>query len=405
MSSPQLTLEEIGKRLFSESRIAIAFPPCADVFLSQIDTKDINYDAATFFNEYFERTRHTIFTDQSLPSRFMCGSDDVAGTTGTTVNSLNGCLPPSCVTLRGIRGSATKVTAPTDRIKRLFVGDLMWLFYFDRMGIFKILGALLDDFASKGRFPTDISDPNNELTAIILEAMVRQTKTGLSSTVRDRDSTYRRAIGWTSESGRKLGIDSQTNNAFNNLFYKFIQNALIYYNDRRLATAIQGTAANAKPSTQTLVSIGNTMILLKRAFEPFLYGRNYYNTLSGIVWTIATIDLVKNLRGSLGIPAAYEQPYEFIPAAYDILVAKRPITPAEENSYELHKTCAENGRDLLLDIEVLTETEMKDTSETGPLSTWLNLVENRVEAYRTAYRSLTGVDLGEKGTPRIEQQA
>jgi hypothetical protein len=273
------------------------------------------------------------------------------------------------------------------------------------MGIFKILGAILDDFASKGKFPIDISNPSNELTSIILEAMVRQTKTGLSSTVRDREGTYRRTIGWTSETGRKLGLDSQINTAFNSLFHKFIENALMYYSDRRLATAIQGTAANAKPSAQTLVSIGNTMVLLQRAFESFHYGRNYSNTLSGIVWCIAAIDLVKNLRDSLGIPAAYEQPYEFIPAAYDILIAKRPVTLSEENPYELHKICAENGRDLLLDVDVFTETEMRDASETGPLATWLNLVEDRIEGYRTAYRSLTGVDLGGQGVPRIDQQA
>ena len=409
-SLPLITLEEIGKRLFLEKRIAIAFPPCADIFLSQIDEKDTNYDAAIFFNNYFERTRHPIFTDPNIPIKFLCGggidNDDTAGGTfNKEVNSLGGCLPPSCVTLSGIRGSSLKVISPTDRIKRLFIGDLVWLFYFDRMGIFKILGALLDDFASKGKFPIDISNPKNELTSIILEAMVRQTKTGLSSTVRDRDGTYRRAVGWMSESGRKLGLDSQTNNAFTTLFHKFIQNALLYYSDRRLATAIQGTAANAKPSAQTLVSIGNTMILLQRAFESFNYGRNYFNTLNGIAWCIATIDLIKNLSDSLGIPAAYEQPYEFIPAAFDILIAKRPITLSEENPYELHKTCAENGRDLLLDIDVFTETEMRDASETGLLATWLNLVENRIEAYRTSYRGLAGVDLGGQGTPRIEQQA
>ena len=98
--------------------------------------------------------------------------------------------------------------------------------------------------------------------------------------------------------------------------------------------------------------------------------------------TIATIDLVKNLRNSLGIPKAYEQPYEFIPAAHDILVAKKPITQSEENTYELHRTCAQNGRDILLDIDILEVTELKDTSDTGALSTWLNLVEGKVESYR-----------------------
>ena len=404
MSTLPLTFEDLGKRLTDAKRIVVAFPPCADLFLSQIDSKDEEYDGFIFFKEYFERIRHTIFLDESNASHFICGGDDNAGGPNSSIFSLGGCLPPSCVTLRGIRGSATALKSPTDRIKRLFIGDLVWLFYFERMGIFKILGALLDDFANMGKFPIDVSDTSNELTVIILEAMVRQTKTGLASTVRDRDSSYRRVLGWVSESGRKLGLESQVNNAFNSLFHKFIQYSLKYYNDKRLATAIQGTAVSAKPSAATLVEVGNTILLLKRAFEPFVYSRNYFNTLNGIVLTIATIDLVKNLRNSLGIPKAYEQPYEFIPAAHDILVAKKPITQSEENTYELHRTCAQNGRDILLDIDILEVTELKDTSDTGALSTWLNLVEGKVESYRTAYRILTGTDLGGTEAPRIDQQ-
>ena len=40
----------------------------------------------------------------------------------------------------------------------------------------------------------------------------------------------------------------------------------------------------------------------------------------------------------------------------------------------------------------------------GELETWLSQVEDDVEGYRTAYKSLTGVDLGEKSS-RVEQQA
>ena len=59
-----------------------------------------------------------------------------------------------------------------------------------------------------------------------------------------------------------------------------------------------------------------------------------------------------------------------------------PITPREENRYDLHKICAETGRHILLDLEVLTEIEIKDASETGPFATWLNLIEGHVESYR-----------------------
>jgi hypothetical protein len=41
------------------------------------------------------------------------------------------------------------------------------------------------------------------------------------------------------------------------------------------------------------------------------------------------------------------------------------------------------------------------------LDRWLTQIETRVEAYRTAYRTLTGTDLGgtpPPGTPAIEQQ-
>ena len=71
------------------------------------------------------------------------------------------------------------------------------------MGIFRILGRLLDDFAFNGKYPMNTADSNNELTWIIMETMVRQTKTGLSSTVRDRNSAYRRGLGWEIEEGRE----------------------------------------------------------------------------------------------------------------------------------------------------------------------------------------------------------
>jgi len=32
-------------------------------------------------------------------------------------------------------------------------------------------------------------------------------------------------------------------------------------------------------------------------------------------------------------------------------------------------------------------------------------VEAKIEGYRTAYRSLTGIDLGTSGAPQVEQQA
>jgi hypothetical protein len=45
-----------------------------------------------------------------------------------------------------------------------------------------------------------------------------------------------------------------------------------------------------------------------------------------------------------------------------------------------------------------------DTSPFGQLDTWINVIEPKVEAYRSAYRALTGVDLGTKDAV-IDQRA
>lgn len=386
-----------GKRFEASS---VAFPPCSDVLLSQIKTTDINDEEkdhiTKYFDEYFKFGKHQIFVDSLDIDKDL-------------LKCLGGswpppwCLPPSCVTLNGDRGiSKPEIESGISKaeVKRLFIADLVWLFYFERMGVIKILGVILDDFATKGKIPIS----NDNLTAIVLEAMVRQTKIGLSSTVRDRDSCYRRCLGWTSDVGRKLGVETEVNTAFNNLFHKFIQITLEFYKDKRLATAIKGITTPGKPSVATIVSIRDTIDVLKKAFGPFNYGRNNTNTLSGIVSVIAGMALIREVRTTLGIPDEYEQPHEYLTAAHDLLVMKRPITPSETNRYTTHRECANNARDILLDLQVLNH---QDTKTGGELETWLALAESKIEGYRTAYRSLTGADLGispERGMPKIEQQ-
>ena len=92
----------------------------------------------------------------------------------------------------------------------------------------------------------------------------------------------------------------------------------------------------------------------------------------------------------MGIPEAYEQPYEYIPAAYDILVMKGPKTSSQTNRYLAHKECANDARDIRLDLQVINHT---DTAVGGELELWLDTIEDKVGGYRTAYRSLTGIDL------------
>jgi hypothetical protein len=422
-------------------RITAAFPNCSSELLALIRTNQTEPDDITkYFNEYFKFRRHQVFGEVEIPGsvpQFKDLAEDLptvldpglvrcAGTRPAPASLAASystppvwptecCICSPCVTLDGNRNALGAVPPGTvlippngpvvPRIRRLFVGDLLWLFYFDRMGVFQILGAILDAFASNGRLPIsngslDVS-VSDDVVALVLEVMVRQTKTGLSSSVRDRGCAYRTCLGWVTDNARKLNLDTAVNTGFNNLFHKFIYHALEFYRERRLAIAIQGAAAPAAaPSVATLITISDTLDVLKKRFETFDYGRNYYNTLAGIVWAIAGMSVIRALVQTLGIPPAYNNAHEFIPAAYDLLVLKRPVTQGDMNRYDLHRLCAENGRDLLLDVEVVN---FRNRTPRGDLENWLVQVESKVEAYRTAYRTLTGVDLGAGATPTIDQ--
>jgi len=139
------------------------------------------------------------------------------------------CFPPPA--------SSSRDTAVTTRKGSRFhstafsLGDLIWLFFMERMGIFKMLGAILDDYAIRRKFPF----ATDNLQAMILESMTRQTKVGLSSTVRDRDVSYRNCLGWTSDVGKKVAGNTAVNNGFNTNFHTVLRLALELYRDRRLA--------------------------------------------------------------------------------------------------------------------------------------------------------------------------
>lgn len=381
------------------AKVPAPFPPCADVMLSRDRKSDEEIDE--FFREYFKVGHHEIFPNP-LPAEVEIHKlkflDCLGGRGGKAAGfPPEACFPGSCITLGGVRGTFGATYS------RVFIGDLVWLFYFERMGVFKMLGAVLDDFVTKGKYPF----PNDDLNAIILEAMVRQTKTGLSSTVRDRDASYRRSLGWTSDVGRKLGSSAKSNTGFNNHFHKFLNLALTWYNDRRLAQAIQSTNTMRK-SVATLIAISKTLKDLKHAFDEFKYGRNYTHTLSGIVWTVSGLTLIRDLRSTLGIAPSLTQPADYIPAAYDVLVKGVATGTTDQSHYSQHIECATNGRDILIDLEFLDVTKTKDGPNPGEredLTVWLDVVEDKIERYRTAYQGLTGVDLGAPGTPTIEQQA
>jgi hypothetical protein len=435
--------DDINERLNDSPPITVAFPSCTDVLLSLI--KMANSDEITgFFTDYFRFCDHRLLADTEnldtvldqklrnctgkwFPGVTTSSCDDggvepgpelVAGSGSTTADNKSStrfppdwppfwCFPPTCVTLDGKRHWYPKEDFPINaRRRRLFIADLVWLFYFERLGIFQILGRILDDYAYTGNHPISNGslrpEPEDDVIAVVLEAMVRQTEAGASSKVRDRNSTYQRALGWTSEAGRKLNQNTRANREFTKYLHQFIAKALEFYRDKRLAVAIQSAGStSAQPSTETLTAISVTLGELKKTFERFHYGRNYNNTLSGIVWVIGGMALIEKLKEDLGIPRAYGSPHEFIPAAYNIVVLEDKNAPLETSRYENHKICAESGRDILLDIEMIDHT---NPAAGGELDLWLNIIEGKIEAYRTAYRSLTGTDLGARTTPPIEQE-
>lgn len=398
LASSPITIQ-INRELTQKLAIPVAFPHSTDILLStMVYTNTTAYDEITrFFQDYFIFGEHIIIKqfeiDQTLEEKLKPSVWP----------------PPHCLAQYHVVIDGNRRTVPppkpnqgnTLRLKRLFLADLVWLHYIERMGIYRILGVILDDFATKGKFPI----PNDKQLAIVLEAMVREMKTGEASVVRDRDSSYRRVCAWTSEAGRKLGIESVTNKAFNTLFHKFIQTALQYYKEKRLIFAVQsaGTTSLSPASEATVTNITETIKLLWQAFEPFNYGRNYSNTLSGIVWAIAGMAIVREVKNSIGIPSSYKNPEQYIPAAYDLLVLGKSITPSDLNRFTAHRDIAKHGRDILLDIEILGDSTLN--VENSAIRRWLDEVEGSIEGYRSAYRSLTGVDLGAPGTPTIEQQA
>lgn len=403
-------------RLNDRNPLTVAFPQCAEEIVSLIKTADQD-EITKFFNEYFVFNRHLIFgSDPSghEPAEYLDPQIFCPQLTATVPQPPESrwpskcCICNPCLTLNGNRNPAPAPHTTVPSLRRLFLGDVLWAFYFDRMGIHQILGAILDSFAYSGKLPIsngsiDLTTYRDDITALVLEIMVRQTKMGLSSTTRDRNALFRTTLGWVTESGRKLNLDTQVNTGFNSLFHKFIFHAQEFYRDKRLAVAIQGAAGGvAKPSVATLITISNTVDVLKKRFEAFQYGRNYHNALSAILWTIGGLTVIRELRTTIGIPSAFDSADEFVPAAYDLLVLKRPVTQGDTNRFIVHRQAAQNGRDLLLDLEVLNHL---DTNDPGELSRWLTQVEPKVEAYRTAYQTLTGVDLGASATSTIEQQA
>jgi hypothetical protein len=272
----------------------------------------------------------------------------------------------------------------------LTVGSLIWLYYYERMGIFKILGALLDDYNYKGKYTIsgnrEDKNGNSNTYSILMDMISSMHREGICSNLHDRICTYQRVLGVTIDN--QLGYDSTKNSGFMQTFNKLIDYQLEYYKTKQLAQAIQAQSITSpvqpRSSVATQTSIRDTINVLKQQFEPMQYGRNQINTFLGIGMVHATICLVNMLKTEIGIPDQYEKPEEFIPAAYDILIAKRSVTLNESNRYIIYDNCASYGYRLLTDLETIDLNQVSVIATGSSLDLWLNDIEGMVEGYKNA---------------------
>lgn len=387
--------------------VSAAFPPCTDVLLALAREKEQD-KVWEFFEDYFAYEQHKIYrrdpanTQQWVSPDLYCKDEWPSAS-----------LTAPCITLKGKRhfycrksNDHTEVEqCPRRHMHRLFIADLVWLYYMDNIGLAQIKSKIIESYASTGELPISngslIPQSKDDVVVLVLEAMTRQMEMGTASKVRDRNAAYRVALGWESEQGKALNQSSVINTSFGTHFHKFVQLASDYYRDTRLATAIRGNTTSSV-TVATVITIRDTLKLLQQSFENFDYGRVYHTTLSGIVWTISTIGLVRDLRNTIGIPEVYDTPDEYIPFAYRKLVSQEASTRGEINRFEVNYNCASYARDIILDIEALN---LDTSDQSKEIETWLAIIEEKVEGYRTAYRTLNGVDLASTQITLIPEPA
>ncbi|HZH66761.1 MAG TPA: hypothetical protein VEY10_17855 [Flavisolibacter sp.] len=280
-------------------------------------------------------------------------------------------------------------------ITSLTVGSVIWLYFYERMGIFKILGALLDDYNYKGKYPISSNVDGGvyaNLYTLLMEHISLLYRQGLSSTLRDRICTYQRVLGVSIPNNQN--IDSEKNEGLLKSFNTALDLMQVFYKAKQLAQAIQNTGvqnngtSGVRSSVATQTAIRDTLQVLRQHLEAFEYGRNQVNTFVGIATVYTTICLIRLIKEEIGIPKQYNSPDEFIPAAYDILVLKRAVTPRDTNRFTIYDNCATYGYRLLTDIELLNINAFK-TGATGTVfDLWLNDIEGIVEGYQNAYKSV-----------------
>lgn len=288
------------------------------------------------------------------------------------------------------------------------IGDLTWLYYLDRFGIFKIIQALINDYRYKGRHPID---PRNPPVTQRLERIIRDMQVGAWPNPKDRNSTFLRCLGWSLREDKSLA-DVHINHPFAKYFHRFIQLSVLYYSEKQVAVAIRGTArTQAPPSFATEAAIRDTLNLLLESLDHFEYGRNQRNTVAGLRSAAIGTSAIRLLRNAIGIPDTLRSPEDYIPAAYDILVLRQAISGATKSKYLVHNDLALSSRLLLNQITAFrpphppgidNSVTIAGTNRTV-LSLWLDNVESVIERYRTAYKAATGTDLGKLSAETLQE--
>jgi hypothetical protein len=289
--------------------------------------------------------------------------------------------------------SDKKLFSDLDLKNQLPFGSVLWLYYYERMGIFKILGALMDDYNYKGKF-TISSKSEVNLTfnseaqySELMDTICTMYRIGIGSNLRDRIALYQRVLGVSIENN--LNVETEKNEPFMRNFNKLISYSLDFFQNKQLAQAIRDTNNQSfRSSVATQTAIRDTILVLQKNFEAFEYGRNRMNTFLGISMVYATICLLRMLKDEIGVPRQFNDPDEFIPAAYDILVSKKALTSNETNRFTVYDNCASYGFKLLTDIELIDANNLSTISIGSELDAWLNNSEGDFEGYNNAFKSI-----------------
>jgi len=366
-------LVNLGDRLAKAPWNPVVPTKAIDIFFCQIEEKS---DVQELRDEYFQKGNRTLY-DPKLKKLLSCQTEG-------PFDAFSDVFGVACWDLGGRRGAITKTKDTNKKLSRLLLGDAWFAMCYEELGCFEIFGALVDIYSSN----KDARIPGNDLTGMQLEAFSQMVKRGYYPTSRQRSSCYLKLLSMLPPQLRANDKpDVKKNSSFSKLFPQLINQCLLYFRERRVVDVIQSTSASSG-SSSTVTDIRNSAKLLFLD-EDLLTSGNSYKTLHDIlVYLVGIIDLSRNTRDAVGIPAAKDKISEFIPALYGKLV--KNDDRSEPNRFLLYSQLASKGRDILIAFEAVD----KDSNE--DVTNLLSAMESDIEEFNNAYRTLYDVDLSGK---------